>query len=85
LRKQKICDIAHISGAFCGGGIGAVGLAFYRDKDSALLWGLHGAWIGGLSVLFVVVFLYGFIRFVARFQLRKAAIENAGWNDAPGC
>jgi hypothetical protein len=72
LRKWKVSDIVPLGGAFCGGVVGALGLAFYRDKDIAVLWGLHGAWIGGLSVCVLVVLLYGLMILTGRMQRKEA-------------
>ena len=72
LRKCNVSSISPLGGTFCGGVIGAVGLGLYVDKDTAVLWGLHGAWIGALSMLVGLVSLFGLIFLAARLQPKKA-------------
>jgi hypothetical protein len=68
LRKSKVWVVTPLGGAAWGGMIGAVGLAFYRDKDIAAFWGLHGLWIGAASAFGLVVLVYGLGLLAGRLQ-----------------
>jgi hypothetical protein len=66
LEKWKVKRAGPFRGSVLGAVVGAVGLACYRDYENAVLWSVHGAWVGALSAVFLVLAMSGLIALSTR-------------------